>query len=117
MDEKVQYIREVVMLVVGSIATWLITNIRPKQVKEDEHDKSQNQTIEIQGRTLAGAWDMIEKLQKHSISQDAKIKELDDALVKYTRALNRAYRFIGEHVRGVQVPDFLLDTDPNIGKK
>lgn len=117
MDEKVQYIREVIMLVVGSIATWLITNIRPKQVKEDEHDKSQNQTIETQGRTLVGAFDMIEKLQKRADEQDRKIKELDNALVKYTRALNRAYKFIGEHIRGVPVPDFLLDTDPNIGKK
>jgi len=55
-DEIKQVIRELLLMLGGGLSGWLITNIRPKQVREDEHDKSQNATIEIQGRTLEGAW-------------------------------------------------------------
>jgi len=116
-DEKTQTIREILMLVGGGISGWIITNLRPKQVREDEHDKSQNATLEIQGRTLEGAWTMIEKLQAQIFKQDQKIRELDNEIVKYSRALNRSIKFIAENLPGVDVPDFLKDTDPNIGKK
>lgn len=108
----------------GMVSAFAIQHWRPKQVREDEHDKSQNATIEIQGRTLEGAWVMIEKQQHEIVRQQEelsgmakKIRELDRDIIKYSRALNRAISFIRANMPKVEVPDFLLDTDPNITKK
>ena len=116
-DELKQILYNIGAWAGGIISAFVIQHYRPKQVREDEHDKNQVATIETQGRTLADAWKMIESQQVEIKHLRDKVRELDNELIKYSRALYRSNKFIREHMPNIEVPDFLLDTDPNISKK
>lgn len=112
MNDKIeQIIINVLSWGAGLLSAYIIKVAVPKQVREDEHDKHQTETIEIQGRTLADAWKRIEQLEARDAEKQKTINDLVKKLDEFRKAYNRALKWIHEYTPPtVAIPDFFQDT-------
>ena len=107
METLTQSLRDIGMLVLGGVVTWFVTHWRPRQIRSDMHDEYQNKTIEIQGRTLADAWAMIEK-------QDGRIRDMEKRYENvFAYLLANIDHMMDHDLRPLPVPDN-LKSDPEL---
>ena len=97
-----QTIRDI-LLIIASAALGILGKIFLTPKEFAEKGKAQSETIQIQGKTLADAFDEIRELRK-------EMDDLREQLKKYQRALERAIKHIRKIAPDEQIPDFLMDT-------
>ena len=97
-----QLLRDLLVIVAGA-ALGILGKIFLTPKENAEMGKAQSETIQIQGRTLADAFDEINELRK-------EMDDLREQLKKYQRALERAIKHIRKIAPDEQIPDFLMDT-------
>lgn len=107
---------EIIVGIAGAYVTvrQLRSNIRKNNA---ESEAALGNAIKDTGDTLEAAWNELRSLKKELEESKKKIEELDKELIRYMRALNKSIRFISDRMPGVEVPDFLKETDPSISKK
>lgn len=115
-DDIRQFFMDVMKVGAGGLITWMVANWRPRQQRIDTHDESQNKTIESQGRTLAEAWTMIERLEEKQRKSNERQDWLEGELRKYVNAYARAVRYIRDKLPNEEIPDFLTESNSRIKK-
>jgi hypothetical protein len=97
-----QLLRDLLVIIAGA-ALGILGKIFLTPKEHAEKGKAQSETIEIQGRTLADAFDEIRELRK-------EMDDMREQLKKYQRALERAIKHIRTLAPNDPIPDFLKDT-------
>jgi len=106
--------KAILMMIIGGGITWRVQHWQPRQVREDEHDKNQNATIEIQGRTLADAWRRIEEQEQKITTLQGDMRHL---IIKHNALWNWVIRFVEIfYENGLEIPTVPaeLQTDPEV---
>lgn len=106
-DDLRQFIRDIFVLLFGSVSGFVIQHWRRRQEVRDVHDDFQNKTIQTQGKTLADAFDEIEELRKLYRTSERRQK----IQWAYIIRMLEDYR-----IRGLDAPEppEELKTDPDI---
>ncbi len=95
-------LRDFLVLLAGGAVTWFLKGrLTPKE---------QAETIQVQGKTLADAFDEIRELRKELHENRKLIAELQETVGRYQRGIERAKKHARRLAPDQEPPDFLQDT-------